>query len=301
MSNELATQNTGGFLSNAPAVESNAMAKSQESKSVQEIQAALTIAQKFPRNQAQAYQNIMEACKRKFLAEQAVYAYPKGNQTVSGPSIRLAEVLAQNWGNMDFGIREISQVDGASIVEAFAWDMQTNTRSTKIFHVPHIRHTKKGSYKITDPREIYEMCANQGARRMRACILAVIPGDLTEEAVLACEKTMASNDTPKADRIRSLINAFQELDVSVELLEKRLNHKMDATSESELVTLRNIYKSLKDGFAQREDFFDIGPAVAIEASESSIDDLVKNKAKPKVQTTAVNVDKETGEVTEVKK
>lgn len=301
--NELAPQQNyeGGFMTdNTRNDGGGALAKAQESKSVQEIQAALTIAQKFPRNQATAYQAIMESCKRKFLAEQAVYAYPRGTQTVSGPSIRLAEVLAQNWGNMDFGIKELESKDGFSVVEAFAWDMQTNTRNTKIFHVPHIRYSKKfGNQKLTDPRDIYELIANQGARRLRACILAVIPGDITEEAVNACERTMASDELPKEDRIRKLINAFKEVDVKVEHLEKRLNHKMDATSEAELVTLRNIYKSLKDGFAAREDFFDIGGPVV--EGEGGIKDLISNKAKPKMPpVTNAPVDKETGEVYEKK-
>ncbi|MDT1904179.1 hypothetical protein FPK34_26285, partial [Acinetobacter baumannii] len=77
----------------------------------------------------------------------------------------------------------LSSENGESTVEAFAWDVETNTRQTKVFQVPHIRYTRNGSKKLTDPRDIYELVANNGARRLRACILGVIPGDVIDDAV----------------------------------------------------------------------------------------------------------------------
>jgi hypothetical protein len=201
----------------------------------------------------------MQSCKRRTLAEQALYAYPKGGQTVTGPSIRLAEMLAQNWGNVDFGIIELEQRDGESTVMSYAWDLETNTRQTKIFTVKHERHTRKGSYALTDPREIYELTANQGARRLRACILGVIPGDVVDAAVTECEKTMAGNNAePLVDRIRKMVTAFAELGVTQDMIERRLAHKIDATAEPELVSLKKIYRSLKDGMAGVADFFEAG-------------------------------------------
>lgn len=279
--NELSEYGFGNSNESILAKETGALAAAQEAKSIQEIQAALIIAQKFPRRPSQSFENIMAACERPFLAEQAMYAYPRGNQVVTGPSIRLAEVLAQNWGNIECGIRELSQSDGVSEVEAYAWDYQTNYRSNKIFHVPHERHTKQGKKRLTDPRDIYELVANQGSRRLRACILAVIPGDIVEAAVKKCEKTLSSGKEPIADRIRKLIGVFNELDVKVEHLEERLGHKLEVTSEAELVTLRAIYKSLKDGMASREDFFTIGGIVSSEQS-GSIKNLIENKGKPKI-------------------
>ena len=99
---------------------------------------------------------------------------------------------------------------------------------------------------------------NQGARRLRACILAILPGDVIEEAVNQCKKTLESSDVPIADQVRKMIIAFDELGIKVEHLEKRLGHKLDAVIATEIVTLKSVYKSLKDGMANREDFFDLG-------------------------------------------
>lgn len=249
-------------------------------RQAQEVQAAMAVAKRFPRNEEEAYARIMTACQRKSLAEQSSYSYPKGGQTVSGPSIRLAEVLAQSWGNMDFGIVELDQRNGESTVMAFAWDLQTNTRQTKVFQVSHSIKKKDGSVKrLDDPRDIYEMVANQGARRMRACILGIIPGDIADAAVAACDKTLEGGSSePLVDRVRKMIAAFAEFGVTVPMIEKRLQHKADIISEHELVGLRKIYLSLRDRMGKREDFFDF-------IHETTTPDMPKEEAEKPVKPT----------------
>lgn len=281
MTNELAKKY--GFENEIAAHQTTALAEAQANKSVQEIQSALVIAKKFPRNEMQALMKILKSCERPFLAEQAMYAYPRGGQMVTGPSIRMAEVLAQNWGNISFGIREISQSNGVSEVEAFAWDLETNTQQTKIFSVPHIRYTKKGTQKLTDPRDIYEMVANQGARRLRACILGVIPGDIVDAALDQIQKTLSTGEEPITDRIRKLAKAFNEFGVSVEMIEKRLGHNLDATIDQEIVSLRAIYKSLKDGMADRTQFFDFGETKQQQSAKDTVNNLICSKENAKTQ------------------
>lgn len=292
---EIIKKDKYGFGSAEPS-QGHALAEAQASKAVQEIQAALIVAMKNPRNETVSYQRIIRACQRPFLAEHAIYTYPRGSQTVTGPSIRLAEVLAQNWGNISTGIRELSQSNGVSEVEAFAWDLETNYQSTKIFHVPHVRDTKQGKKKLTDARDIYELIANQGARRQRACILAVIPGDIVDAAVEQCEKTLASGEEPIADRIKKLVSAFDTISVSVEMLEKRLKHKLDIMSEAEIVQFRGIFKSIKDGMADRSQFFDMPQSNM--SSDEQDDEVVKNKAKPDIIVNKVDAEKSDNVVSE---
>jgi hypothetical protein len=268
-----------GFTKPEAKSEEVGLVASTEARAVAEVQASYIIAKRFPRNQHESYMNILESCKRPFLAEHSMYAYPKGGTLVTGASIRLAEVLAQCWGNLDCGVREISQSNGVSVAEAYAIDLQTNTRITKIFHVPHVRDTKKGKVKLTDARDIYEMVANQGSRRLRACILGIVPGDVIEAAIAQCKKTLESGELPLSERIRIMITKFDELGVKVEHLEKRLGHKLDATIAQEIVTLQTIYKSIKDGFSNREDFFDIMDSKTNNDAESSLNDLLAEKSK----------------------
>lgn len=259
-----------------------------------ETQASYVIAQKFPRNEMECYARIIETCKRPFLAEQAMYAYPKGGTLVTGPSIRLAEAIAQSWKHLKFGWEEISQSNGVSTVKAYCVDRQNNNEREITFHVEHKRHTKKGDYKITDPREIYELCANQAARRLRQCILAIIPGDIIEAAINQCKLTTESSEIPLADRIKAMVVKFAELGVSVELLEKRLGHNLSATIASELTTLIGVYKSIKDGFAAREDFFDFG-VKEVNSAKETLDTVLSEK---KARQHKTEHDPKTGELKE---
>jgi hypothetical protein len=202
------------FASKALAQTSGAMATAMESREIQEVQAAMVIAKRFPRDERQAMDRILNACTRKTLAESALYSYNRGGQEVTGPSIRLAEVLAQAWGNIQSGVRELDQTEDHSTVEAFAWDLETNARDAKVFTVPHVRHTKAGTKKLTDPRDIYENVANVGARRKRACILAIIPGDVTEAAVAQCDVTLAANADTGPEAVKRLLEAFAGVGVT---------------------------------------------------------------------------------------
>lgn len=240
------------------------------SRQAQEVQAAMVIAKRFPRDEVDSWQRIMNSCKRKTLAENAMYEYPRGGQKITGPSIRLAEAMAQNWGNIDFGIIELEQKNGESQVMAYAWDLETNTRQTKIFSVPHVRGTKKGNVPLTDPRDIYEMVANQGARRLRACILGIIPGDVQEAAIKQCEETLANGEKkPIIDIVREMAVIFQnEFGVPLEAIEKYIGCKSEAFSMNDLVRLKKVYRSLHDGMAKREDYFELAlPAEAPEVMD----------------------------------
>lgn len=237
--------------------ESNGMVEIEKSRAVEEVQAALVIAKKFPRDQNAAFHRIMEACKRFSLADQSTYSYPKGKTVVTGPSIRLAEVLAQNYGNLNFGVREVERRRGASIAESFCWDLETNVMQTKVFEVQHEIIAYGKTKKLTDPREVYELVANNGARRLRACILGIIPGDIVEAAVNQCKKTLAKgNGEPIADRVRQIIAAFADYGVSQEMIEAKLGHKMDLCTGEEIADLRGIWTALKDKQSKRGEFFE---------------------------------------------
>jgi len=254
--NQMQRREEGGGELNIRPADDQAMAIAT-TRAAQEVQAAMVVAKRFPRDTFAAEKRIMEECKRPALAEQAIYAYPRGGTTVEGPSIRLAEVLARNWGNIDTGIIELSQANGESVMMAVCWDLETNFRQTKTFTVKHERHTRQGVKELTDPRDIYEMTANQGARRQRACILGVIPGDIVEAAVNACNKTMTGTGggEPLADRAKKMIGAFEGMGVTQAMVERRLGHKLDTIIETEMVIFRKIYKAIQDNMQPVSAYF----------------------------------------------
>ena len=237
---------------------SHAMAEVESHRAIQEVQAAMVIAKKFPRDQRQALDRILQACTRPTLAEQALYSYNRGGSDVTGPSIRLAETIAQQWGNIQFGIRELEQRNGESTVEAFAWDVETNTRQVKVFQVPHVRYRrpeKGGSVKLEDPRDVYEMVANQGARRLRACILGVIPGDVIEAAVTQSELTMKTKVEVTPELIQRMLETFGGFGVDKAMIEKYIQRSVESITPALVVRLKKISNSMRDGMSSAADWF----------------------------------------------
>lgn len=263
MSNEIVT-----FQSSAPAVQpSGAMAEMVSSRQAQEVQVAMISAKRFPRDENASFNRIMQACNRPGLARSAMYEYPRGGERVTGPSIRLAEAMAQAWGNLDFAVVELERKSGETTAMAYCWDLETNTRQTKIFTVPHIRQTKQGSKVLTDPRDIYELVANQGARRLRACILGIIPGDVVDAAINQCVQTIqGGSKAPLVDRVRKMIAVFQEeMGVPQECLEKYIGCKSSAFTEQSVVRLLGVYNAIKEGRADREAYFELPTADRLES------------------------------------
>jgi len=89
-------------------------ALTEQSRAVAEALGKLQVAKQFPRDENLAYSKIMQACSRLSFANTALYSYPKGGQQVSGPSIRMAEMLVRAWTNVETGLKELSQRDGES-------------------------------------------------------------------------------------------------------------------------------------------------------------------------------------------
>jgi hypothetical protein len=237
----------------------------EQQRAVAEAQAAMVVARASPRDQDRALQLILTDCKRLALAESAMYVYARGGTEITGPSIRLMETIARRWGNIECGVKELTRRNGSSECLAYAWDLETNYRETKLFHVKHWRDTKKGGYAVTDERDIYELVANYGARRKRACIQAVVPGEVVESAVQACELTLRQADT-SPEQMRKMVEAFRAFGVTAEMIEKRIQRRLETIAPAQMISLKKIYMSLRDGMSKPSEFFDM-PAGASASSD----------------------------------
>lgn len=238
------------------------IAQYQESKELSEIKGKMFLARQFPRDPEYSLQAALRECQRKELAEQAMYEFTRGDSKVRGPSIRLVEVLARHWSNITCGVDEIDSKDGETTIKAYAWDLETNVSDSKTFSVKHVRTTKKGSYKLTDERDIYETVANKGARRKRACLLAVLPGWYVDACVDACEKTLAQTLTEGRtleEVIAELVTAFSEFGIAPSQIEEKMGKEIGKFSKQDGVKLKHLYSAIKDGFVKPNDAFGLPP------------------------------------------
>lgn len=243
-------------VNNNSVVPVSASGSVEQSRAVAEAQAAMVVARKFPRDEMVAWGRIQNACKRLSFAENSKYVYKRGTTLVTGPSIRMAEAIISYWGNSTYGFRELERKGNQSEVEAFAWDLETNVRVTRTFVVKHLRDKTSGSVALKSERDRYEHIANMAQRRVRACILEVIPVDIVEGAVAKCNETLQhGNGVPIEDRIRKMLEFFAEIGVTKEMIEEYLQHKVTAIVPEQISKLTQIFTSIRDGIASREEFF----------------------------------------------
>lgn len=244
-----ATAARADFISQTTAVE--------QARAVAEVQAAVVVAQQVPRDLSTAVDAMRETCHQKGLADRAFFRFPRSGQTISGPSVHLARELARCWGNVQYGIQELRRDDlgGYSEMQAWAWDVQTNTRSMQTFIVPHKRDTKQGIKEITELRDVYENNANQGARRLREAIFSILPAWFTEEAKAICTQTLQDGGGKSmAQQVADAVKAFDALAVSAKRLEQRFGPKAGWQAH-DLAQLRVIHASITQGTVTTEDEF----------------------------------------------
>ena len=222
----------------------------EQSRAAAEVFAAVLAAKQAPRDLQASIRAMHDACKMRTLAERAFFRFNRGGQNVTGPTVHLARELARCWGNVHHAVNELARDDiaGQSEMQALAWDLEGNTRSAAIFIVPHARDTKKGRAELTELRDIYENNANNGARRLREAIYALLPVWFVEEAKDLCVKTLEhGGGKPLPQRIAGAIELFAGLGVSEQRLVTKVGRPSAAWTALDLAPLTVIYQSISRG------------------------------------------------------
>ncbi len=238
----------------------------EQSRAVAEVQAAIVVAQQVPRDINAAIAEMRQSCQQPFLAERAFFRFPRGGQTVSGASVHLARELARCWGNIQYGLVEMRRDDefGQSEMQAFAWDVEKNSRNSSTFIVPHMRDQRGGPKRLEDLRDIYENNANNGARRVREAIFAILPPWFVEEAKQICTKTLADGGgKPLPQRVADAIRAFEGIGVTQDRIETKLGRPSGKWTEHDVAQLLVAFQSIQRGEVTADDEFPL-PRVTVD-------------------------------------
>jgi hypothetical protein len=241
----------------------------ERARAVAEVQAMVLVAQQCPRNVAAAIARMEESCAQMALAEKAFYSFSRGGGNVSGPTVNLMKELARVFGNVTYGISELRRDDKRreSEVQAWAWDLETNTRAVQNFIVPHKRDKRGGAVDLTDLRDIYEATANAGARRLREAIKSVLPAWFVERAEEMCRQTLegGKGDKPLPERIAGAIKAFQnDLGITEDQMEQRVGKPSTKWTVHDVTQLIVTYKAIQKNELDAEEAF---PPVRVSVAE----------------------------------
>lgn len=243
-----------------------------------ELKAAIVLARRFPRDEAAAYTKIIKSCQRPGFAEGCAYCFPRGGQNVKGPSVDLAREMARCWGNIRYGQRIVSLDEDHVHIKGYAYDCETNNYIEAEDKFEKLVQRKRGGqtqWVKPDERDLRELVNRRGAICVRNAILQVMPPDVVDDAVRQADETMrkAAAGDIKQDRegaLRRLALAFSELGVNTDMIATKLGHPLELITDDELATLRQVFKSVRDGNSKREDHFDIPSANGHSAKAESV-------------------------------
>lgn len=224
----------------------------EQARAVAEVAAAVQVAKMFPRNIVAAQADMRRACSRFAMADRAFYNFRRGGQNVNGPTVYLARELARCFGNLQWGIVELrrDEAGGTSEMQAFAWDVENNSRQSTTFVVPHARDVDGEIKPLSTLRDVYENNANQGARRQREMILGLLPQWFVDEAVDLCRAALRKGEGDKTldQRIAAAVEGFAEtFRVDRARLERRVGAPISAWSEQDVADMRIVFRTLQRG------------------------------------------------------
>jgi hypothetical protein len=257
----------------------------EQSRAAAEVQMMVYLARQYPRDPKRARERMLEACSHLELADDGFYAYPRGAETVTGMTVVAAVELATCWGNLLYGQSELRRDDvyGQSEYQAFAWDLETNVPFRHIFIVQHTRSTKKGSYQLTEPRDIYEMNTNEGSRRMREAIFKVLPRWYRTEAEKALKVTLFKEigaESIQEGREKAIQFYRAEFGLRQDQLEHKLRKPKDKWKADDLIQLRILSNSLRRKDIRPDETFASPKVTAEELAEDAQAPAARARAKP---------------------
>ena len=222
-----------------------------------ELEAMCAMARLNPRNEHQALASMITAAQRPLFAEAATYSFPRGKKQntsgewvdnyVTGPSVNLARPIATYWGHIRSGFRIVDDDDEHIGLEGFAHDLQTGTYVTAPDRFKKVvqRKVGKGDQRRTewvkpDERDLRELVNKRGAILVRNCILSVVPPDIVDRVLQECDKTLHDQEKgalkeSREDTVRKLVLGWAELGVTVDDLERHLEHPLAQAREGAAV------------------------------------------------------------------
>lgn len=262
-----------------------AMGEALARKAMADIQIAIVMANKFPRDLQRCKVQACLEFEDYELACSAIYSFPRGGGTVSGASIKMLEVIARHFKNIKPGWAEVERLEDRSLCESWCWDFESNVPYSVVHWVMHTRDQQgnQAPKPLTQERDIYEKVANYSTRRMRSQMERHIPKYIINAVKKQAALTIAAGDGKEPWHVRTsnMLGAFAKIHVSQAMLEKRLGHPWNDVNQTEFAELYGIYNAINDKQVDRSEYFEFvsdkeeSTMEAVRVDEARVDEAEK--------------------------
>ncbi len=220
-----------------------------------EIDQQIATAHAYPRSISKAKQNVLSLVTMdEQSAEECNYALPRGGKPITGPSIRLAEIIAGQWGNCRIGARVVHVDRAEKYVEAegIFHDLETNAATTA--RVRRRIVDRNGRLYNDDMIIVTGNAACSIAKRN--AILAAVPKAVWRQAYDAALATIKGDVKTLTERRDKALKAFAAFGVKPEQLFASMEiGGLDDITLDHIALMTGMHAALKSGEETVESMF----------------------------------------------
>lgn len=257
------------------------------------IDIQVSTAKQYPRSISRCANNAVALVTMdKDTAQSCGYALPRGGKPITGPSVHLAKIIAQQYGNLRAEAKVVEITDKQVVSRGTAWDLENNYAVS--FEVRRSIVGKNGNRFSDDMITVTGNAANSIA--YRNAIFGIVPKSITDKAYKAAQHLITGDLSDEEKLIKRRDGAIKHFTDTYGITEEEViklcgKHTVNQIQADEIALLLGFAQSLKDGDTTVEELmapFRKGKAKTKGASAKSFDEDVIE------ETEAVDV--ETGEV-----
>lgn len=210
-----------------------------------EIDVQIATAKQYPRKIGEFVErSTAAATATPDVARSMGYAIPRGGKSITGPSVRLAEIVAANWGNLRVAARVVA-VEGNEVVAVCqAHDLESNVAIQK---EARRRITDRNGRRYDDDM-IRVTGAAAAAVAFREAIFTLVPRAIVEPIYQAAMKGPPSRPGAAAvpaieDRRKSALAYFAKGGIKQETILKHFGVKSSNELDEEAITEMSGWKT----------------------------------------------------------
>lgn len=257
------------------------------------IDIQVSTAKQYPRSISRCANNAVALVTMdKDTAQSCGYALPRGGKPITGPSVHLAKIIAQQYGNLRAEAKVVEITDKQVVSRGTAWDLENNYAVS--FEVRRSIIGRNGNRFSDDMITVTGNAANSIA--YRNAIFGIVPKSITDKAYKAAQHLITGDLSDEEKLIKRRDGAIKHFIDTYGITEEEViklcgKHTVNQIQADEIALLLGFAQSLKDGDTTVDELmapFRKGKAKAKGASAKSFDEDAIEEVEA--------VDVETGEV-----
>lgn len=213
------------------------------------IDIQVSTAKQYPRSISRCANNAVAiATMDKETAQSCGYALPRGGKPITGPSVHLAKIIAQQYGNLRAEAKVVEITDKQVVSRGTAWDLENNYAVS--FEVRRSIIGRNGNRFSDDMITVTGNAANSIA--YRNAIFGIVPKSITDKAYKAAQHLITGDLSDEEKLIKRRDGAIKHFTDTYGISEEEIiklcgKHTVNQIQADEIALLLGFAQSLKDG------------------------------------------------------